>query len=400
MARNRLANRAMVVLSLIVFGVAALVLWVPRPVAPDGDGAAASLDVQGEPVLLGAVWHEPAGSFWHGVELAVARINGEGGLLGRPVRVVARTDRSSLGAGMAIAQELASTPGLVAVVGHYNSFVAVSAAGVYERAGIVFITPAATSPRLTQLGYRHVFRSVTSDTDNAGFLAAHLLDRGYRRIAVYYTPDPYGRGFANGLEDALRLGGGDVVDRISYFGDEVMLTRLVQTWHALGVDALVVADVLPQAGEFIEGVRRAGYAGPIAGGDGLHDPNLFRYDVHAVEGLTVVSHFNARSPRPETRAFVAAYRDRFGEAPEPWAALAYDAVLVFAEGVRRAQSFDPEQVSRALRNGPPWSGATGSFAFDQRGDPAGKEPVLRRVHGGRFVYVDEAASDGVDREAR
>lgn len=399
MAGNRHTSNAMALLPVVLL-LAALVLWVGRLALPAADGAAATADAQGEPVLLGVVWHEPTGSFWQGVELALARIDAEGGLLGRPVRAVARTDRSSLGAGMAVAEEFASTPGLVAVVGHYNSLVAEAAAGVYERAGVVFITPAATSPRLTQLGYRYVFRTVSPDTDNARFLADYLLDRGYRRIAVYYSPDPYGRGFANGLEDALRLGGGDVVDRISTFGDQVMLTRLVQTWHALAVDALVVADVLPRAGEFIEGVRRAGYTGPVAGGDGLYDPNLLRHDPRAVEGLTVISHFHARSPRPETRAFVAAYGDRFGEPPDPWAALAYDAVLVFAEGVRRAQSLDPEQVTRALREGPPWSGATGSFGFDGKGDPVGKEPGLSRVHRGRFVAVDDAGAPALEWEAR
>lgn len=60
-------------------------------------------------MLLGAVWHVPDGSFWQGLELAADRINGEGGLLGRPLHIVARTDGSSLSAGMAIAEEFAAT---------------------------------------------------------------------------------------------------------------------------------------------------------------------------------------------------------------------------------------------------------------------------------------------------
>ena len=55
---------------------------------------------------------------------------------------------------------------------------------------------------------------------------------------------------------------------------------------------------------------------------------------------------------------------------------------------RHAGSVAPDDVARALRELPAWSGVTGSFRFDAQGAAIGQRAMMTTVQGGRFVYLD------------
>ncbi|MFF3503838.1 ABC transporter substrate-binding protein [Streptomyces sp. NPDC003247] len=100
---------------------------------------------------------------------------------------------------------------------------------------------------------------------------------------------------------------------------------------------------------------------------------------------------------PRTEAFAAAYRDRHGHAPAPWAAEAYDAVRFAAHGLTAAGA-DGRAALRAELLRRPWQGITRRTVFDT-GDQffdakAGGGAFLHRVTDGTVRFVARDAGIG------
>jgi branched-chain amino acid transport system substrate-binding protein len=327
--------------------------------------------------------------YGEGLDLAVEEINGSGGIGQRPLRLQRHDDRGELDEGMLVAQRIAADAKVVGVIGHLQSFITTPAAALYEMAGLVTIVPMATDPELTAQGHRRVFRATFTDRDSGRKLAEFAASR-FQRVAICYIGNTYGRGLANAFEERARELGLMIPARQSYDPGEQVSARtflpLVEEWKLLEVDAVFLAGEVPSAGLFVVQARAAGLTVPIFAGDAVAAPTLMATAGKAAEGMIVASFFHSDEPRPEVERFKQRFHKRFGRPPDPAAAIGYDVAHLMARAMRKAGSVVPEDVARAMREGPPYQGATGSFQFDAQGAAVGKQPVLMTVSGGKFVY--------------
>jgi branched-chain amino acid transport system substrate-binding protein len=344
-----------------------------------------------EDIVIGVGWPQASRDegLSTGVRLAMDEINAGGGVLGRKLRVVSADDGGSVTEGLAVAGRFAADPQTVAVIGHRGSSVSVAAAAVYEKAGIVMLTPGSTAPRLTESGYRYIFRMIPSDKRISERLVQYAASQGYRKVAILYTNDDYGRGLANAFEDRGKELGVDTVDRVDGYTDLGDLTRLVREWRTLGCDAVFVAQVMPQAGVTLADLKRAGLDMPILGGDGLDSEQLSNMTGNAAEGTVVASIFDPTEGRDDAGNFIRKYKAKYGEIPGKWAAQGYDAANLLAEAMRAADSARPSDIAHALRQTRRWIGVTGSHSFDDSGDVTDKPIVLKQMTSGAFQYLKD-----------
>ena len=147
-------------------------------------------EVKGD-ILVGAVapWSGIDTMLWEGIAMAVDEINEAGGLLGRKIKLIKRDDESSVEKGVLIAQEFGETSGIVAVVGHYESFVTIPASVVYQYYGILMLSTVDTDPDLTDQGFSLVFRTTPDDTVYGNRLADFCLEKNYDRFVLYLHRD-------------------------------------------------------------------------------------------------------------------------------------------------------------------------------------------------------------------
>ncbi|MFC5469186.1 ABC transporter substrate-binding protein [Cohnella suwonensis] len=322
-----------------------------------------------------------------GVGLAVEEINAGDGVLGRKLRIVSADDGGSVTEGLSVAARFAADPATVAVIGHRGSSVSLAAAAVYDKEGIVMLTPGSTSPKLTQSDYRYVFRMIPSDDRISARLAHYAASQGYKKVAILYTDDEYGRGLANAFEDSGKEQGIDTVDRLAEYTDLADLTRLVREWTALGCDAVFVAEVMPGAARTVSDLMLAGSNLPILGGDGLDSAELAKTAGTAAEGAIVASIFNPLDKRAEVSGFIEKYKGKYGEVPGKWAGQGYDAVMLLADAIRSAGTTRPTDIANVLHGTSGWIGVTGSHSFDESGDVTDKPIVLKEVVDGAFRYL-------------
>jgi branched-chain amino acid transport system substrate-binding protein len=319
----------------------------------------------------------------HGVELAVAEINAEGGVDGRPLRIEFRDDQGDGSRAAAIAQEFVDSARIAAVIGHVTSGAMVAAAKIYD-GHLAAVATTASSASLTGIS-PWVFRVISSDSAN-GVDLAHFAERlGKRRAAVLYENDPYGRGLADAFR---RQFSGQIISFDPIDGDgtdaEVHIAWFVQRRP----DLVFVAGTDRSGVALLREARRQGLTADFLGGDGWTGVVT---DPVAAEGALVGAPFTALDPRPEAQRFVEAFRERFQSDPDGNAALAYDAVQVVVAGVR-AVGTDRAKLRRWLseRTGDrAIPGVTGAIAFQPTGDPVGKAFVMTRVRGGALTPAED-----------
>lgn len=336
-----------------------------------------------EPVYIGVAgpWKEEYGRMnKQGIDLAMSEINARGGVRGRPLRIVERDDEGTGTKAAAIAAEFVANRDVVGVVGHVTSGAMMAAARVYEQ-GLAAIATTASSPDLSGIS-GWAFRVISSDSANGIDMARFATSHGFKRAAILYENNSYGRGLADAFGRAYN---GLIVanDPIPSDG-RANFEPYVSFLRAREPDLVFVAGTDASGRKFLQEARRQSLRSAYMGGDGWTPLSL---DTAIAEGAYVGAPFSAEDPRGEAQRFVRAYRERYNEDPDGNAALAYDATMLLASAIERV---GPSRTAirdwlANLQNTEPHAGVTGPIAFRGSGDVIGRGIVMTRVRRGALA---------------
>ncbi|RPH87835.1 MAG: receptor ligand binding family protein, partial [Chroococcales cyanobacterium metabat2.561] len=147
-----------------------------------------------------------------GVAQSQNQINQTGGINGTPLKVLIADDADNPEIATQIAQKLAADNSIVGVVGHTSSDTSLAAAAIYQKAGLVMISPISTSVKLSNFG-DYIFRSVPSDFVAARALAESSLQKipNVKAVVFFNSQSNYSQSLKSEFITALGLGGGQVV---------------------------------------------------------------------------------------------------------------------------------------------------------------------------------------------
>lgn len=376
----------MVVLAVMI--LAMMVLAGCAAVREPAELREAALKGSANEIVIGVVWPFASRNdqFREGLHLALGLVNEQGLLGGKQLRLIEEDDEGSATVGMAIARQFAEDKSISAVIGHRSSAVTIPAARIYAHAGIVLLSPASTSPKLTDDNSGYVFRNIPSDDQFGQALALHAADSGANKVAIYYANDEYGKGLANAFEDQARLSGLQVVDRVAGYKDAADVRRIAAKWEALGSELVLVSATAAEGIAFIKELREAGYEQPVIGGDGL-DSADFAAAGPFVQGSVVASVYNPLRASGATEQFRKRFIATYGSEPGKWAAQAYDTLLLLAEAIEQAGSRSPRAIARGLEAIEGWEGAAGARSFSSSGDVQQMEVVMKMLRNGEFGYI-------------
>ncbi|HET6469411.1 MAG TPA: branched-chain amino acid ABC transporter substrate-binding protein [Geminicoccaceae bacterium] len=303
-------------------------------------------------------------------ELAVEDLNAAGGVLGREVRLLAEDDACGVEQAVAAAQRLVEAK-VPFVVGHMCSHSSLLAAGIYEVANVVMISPSSTHPRLTEEGRRNVFRVIGRD-DRQGrlagdFLAEHWADRA---IAILHDGSTYGAGLAAETRRRLRAHGLHEVLYEAYAPGEQDYAALAARLRDAGVEVLYIGGYGPDAARILLAVQKQGGHPQLIGGDALAMDEFWAVAGPAGEGTIFSGPPDAEAPTGAA-SVLERLRSR-GLGQNPGGIRAYAAVQLWAAAAERAGSIEPAAVSETLRRGR-FETAIGPVAFDEKGDLEGAD---------------------------
>jgi branched-chain amino acid transport system substrate-binding protein len=332
--------------------------------------------------------------------LAVDEVNANGGLLdGKAVAVYADTTGSAQGAVDAVGK-LANIENVPVIMGALMSGTTIAAAeAVTIPAGIVQISPTATSPAMTGLKDNDtVFRIVPSDNYQGEVLARMMLADGIKKVAVTYVNNDYGVGIGQTFMDAYKKAGGEIAADVKHEEKKDSYRSELATLAKSGAEVLVVvAYAGDSGGKIVKQSIEGGLFTKFVGTDGMRDELLIK-DVGA-DALKDSYFSSPTSPadNPAQKklhdAFNAAYKEG---ADKAFVDQTYDATMLAMLAIEKAGSADRTKVAAALREvasapgekvGPgdwakakalikegkdiDYDGAGGAYDFDANGDVTG-----------------------------
>ncbi|WP_416355494.1 ABC transporter substrate-binding protein [Aureimonas phyllosphaerae] len=213
-------------------------------------------------------------------KLAVAQVNEAGGIgkSGAKVEMVIGDDgcvdaaRASDAADRQVNSE--KVAGIVGAMCSGATIAAANAAAI--PGGVVMVSPASTSPAVTDLNDNDlVFRTAPSDAYQGEVLARVVKKNGIDNVAITYVNNDYGTGFAQAFQKAYEADGGTVTVSQAHEDGKADYRAEIGSLASSGADALVVlAYVDGSGGRIVAQARETGDFSTFVGGDGMVGGNL------------------------------------------------------------------------------------------------------------------------------
>ena len=215
----------------------------------------------------------------NGAELALAEASDSGAFLGGTVIEPVRADSTCVdsAAATAAAERLVTSDGVAAIMGADCSGVTGAVLdAVAIPNGVVMISPSATSPAFTAKDDKGLFfRTAPSDARQGDVLAGALAARGVTEVAVTYTNNDYGKGFAEAFSGAFAAAGGKVLATAAHEDGKADYAAEVGALSASGASVLVVLGYVDQGGRgIVQAAIDTGAFETFAFGDGMYGDSL------------------------------------------------------------------------------------------------------------------------------
>ncbi len=305
----------------------------------------------------------------NGAKLKVKEINDAGGVLGKKLELVVYDTKTDPTVIANAASQLVNQDKVPVAMGFTDSDSALALGPIFQTAGIPFVTPGATSPKLPEQVGSEMFLACFGDNVQAAAGAEFVLNKLSGKT-VYLLRDnstEYTTLLAKYFEEAYSHGGGQIVLKDDYKSGDKSFTAQITKLKALPnkPDVLYVAAMPDDIGLVVKQMRQAGVMQPIVGGDGYDTPLLLSVGGKAANDVFYSTHaYMAEDSTPGIVKFYNDYKAAYNTPPEnAFAALGYDTVGLIADAISRAGSADPAKIRDALAATQGYKGITGSISF-------------------------------------
>ncbi len=326
----------------------------------------------------------------NGARLAVEEINKQGLVInGKKITLefVGEDDASDPKQGTQVAQKLVDQK-VVAVVGHLNSGVSIPASKIYSEAGIAQISPSSTNPEYTKQGFKTTFRLVGTDAQQGPVLAKYALEKlNAKSIAIVDDSTQYGKGLADEFEKTIIAAGGKIVLHEATNDKATDFKAILTNIKAKKPDVILYGGMDATGGPFAKQAKELGITAKIIGGDGICSPTLAQLAGDAVVNIICSTVGVPKESLSNGEVFLKSYQERFKSQVEIYSPMAYDAVMIIVDAMKRANATDAAAILGALST-TNYPGISGQIAFDAKGDLKESVITLNQYKDGKVVTLE------------
>lgn len=307
-----------------------------------------------------------------GAQLAIDEINAGGGVLGKPLKLIARDHKGHPAQGLSNIETFAANPDVVAVLGGIHSNVIVAEQELLHRLGLPLLAPWSSSGSVVNHLYtpNYIFRLSADDQRVAPFLVEYAGKR-FRAPALLVENSEWGRNIRHILRQQFEQNDLRVVDDHVFNRGSADFQAGLTSFAEKGADVVVMIANPLEAQHIVHAMAAQAKALPIVAHWGLTASDFWASNRDALEKVEL-SFFQTSSiidnPRPIAQELVQHYLQRYDlddtrriVSPQG-VAQAYDLVHLLAAALRQAGSTDRKAVREALEHLPPIDGAIKRYA--------------------------------------
>ena len=322
----------------------------------------------------------------NGILMAADEVNAAGGINGRKVKILTEDDQSKSEEAATTVSKLISQNSVVAVLGEVASSASIAAGPICQANKVPMITPSSTNPEVTKKG-DYIFRMCFTDDYVGHSMADYVTKQLGIKTAALLTDvkQDYSVYLGKYFEERFTADGGKIIARASYSNGDSDFRAQLTSIKPSNPQIIFVPGYYTDVGQIAQQARDLGISAPLVGGDGWESPKLIEIGGPALEGCYYANHYFYADPAPVVHNFVEKYKQRFQANPDAMAALAYDAMHVLAEAMKRAKKLDGPTLREAIAATKGYVGVTGTINLGPDRDPIGKKLVIEEIKNGQLT---------------
>jgi len=333
-------------------------------------------------------------------DLPLAKGEGLSGLGGAKVRLVFADHQADPQKGRAEAERLITQEKVCAVIGTYQSAVAVTVSQICERYQIPFLSADNSSPSLHRRGLKYYFRAAPHDEMFSKamfdfFDAQRKSGAKIETLSLFHEDTIFGTDSANAQTALAKERGYKIVADIKYRANSPSLSAEVQQLKAANADVLMPSSYTTDGILLVKTMAELGYKpnAIVAQDAGFSEKALYDAVGDKLEGVISRGSFSLdlAAKRPMVGKIDEMFKAKSGKDFNDYSSRQFMGLIVMADAINRAKSTDGEKIREALaatdmpgeQTIMPWK----RVKFDDMGQNNDADPVLLQYVGGKFVTI-------------
>ena len=326
----------------------------------------------------------------NGAQLAVDQFNATGGFQGgrQKIQLIIEDDGSTRDQGITVFKKFIDQDKVAAILGPTLSAVAAGAHPVAQASGTPVIAISNTGLGIVgKCDYGPcdwIFRaSLGEQSAVPETVKAATQKLGLKKVVIIYGDGKFELDDLQIFKEAFKANNVTVAKEIAYTAKDVDFAPFVTQAKAENPDAIVADSLAGPAGKILDEVAKQMPGKRVIGGNGLNSAALLP---NANASLIVVGTAWSKASTDKTNQdFVTAYKQKFGNDPDQFAAQSYTAMIVLADAMKRSgNATDKAALKKALEAAKDVATPLGAFSFTADHDV--KQPTfVMTVKDGQFT---------------
>ncbi|MBP0597688.1 ABC transporter substrate-binding protein [Herbaspirillum sp. LeCh32-8] len=308
-------------------------------------------------ILLGqsAALSGPSGElgklFLEGARSYFDKINAQGGVHGRKIRLLSLDDQYEPDKTVVNTLQLIHQEKVFALFGYVGTATVAAAMPLIEGAGVPLFAPMSGARFLREPFNALVFNVRASYARETDYLLRQLQGNGHRNIAVFYQNDEFGKSTLELLRGRVDRYGLKLVGAVAVERNSEDARTAAKALLAMGPEVVILVASYPSAAALITRMRRAGYYGGFSNYSFVGSQSLSARLKHGGAGIVVTQ--VVPFPWKPHLPIVYEYQKAFGQAEGGQYSFVglegFIAARALVEGLRRAgRQLTREGLQRAL----------------------------------------------------
>lgn len=315
-----------------------------------------------EPIKVGSVLSVTGAAAYLGtpelntLQLYVDKLNAEGGVLGRQLKLIHYDDGSDAAKANGFTRRLIDDDKVSFIVGGTTTGSTMSMVPLVERAGVPFMSLAGAVVVIDPVK-KWVFKASTTDRQAAERVFMDMQKRGIQKIALLSETSGFGQSGKKQSEEVAAKYGISFVAQETYGPKDTDMTpQLTNIRNNPEVQAVFVFGFGQGPAILTKNYRQLGLQQPLYHAHGVGSDEFIRLAGADAEGvyalapaLMIAESLSDDDPqKPVVQAYLKDYTERFKEDVSMFGGQAHDNFFIVINAIKRAGSTDKAKVRDAI----------------------------------------------------
>ena len=298
-----------------------------------------------------------------GLDLAKYEINLHGGFGGKKVQLIYEDSMADPKNAVSAFNKLNSVDKVPIIIGDMFSSTTLAIAPLAQKNKILLLSPTASSQEVPNTG-DYIFSIYPSDNYDGNFIADFTVKSlNKKNVSIIYAQADAMIGVKNAFRDSFTKSGGMIIAEESYVSNTNDFRTILIKIKAGNPEVIFIPGYLEDNVKLLKQAKELGITSPFITISTAYDEKLFSIAGNSADNLMLSAPFyDSNSQNPKIVAFQNAYKIKYGDSPNVWAAYGYDSLNIINDAQTQSLK-NSVPLAIAMSSIKDYDGVTGKTTF-------------------------------------